>query len=178
MDRKEYNQCVGGHLKGKKLNKEERKVAFCVASKICSGKASTEDEARAICLQVKQAKRLEVTQPRQPAQAEPVPKANPMHPDECQPEAFFEAAKQYPGLFINVYQQDTDCEPCTQMRRKILDADLPYPIVDVPGDVCSEIADRLAVEMYPTLVLLKRGKPKAKWTGDTEMIIRKMLDSK
>lgn len=48
MDRKDYNACMRPHITGSKP-KEERKLAFCVGAKICSGKAKDEEEALKLC---------------------------------------------------------------------------------------------------------------------------------
>ena len=46
----EYRSCMSTHLKGKTgLSKEERTLQFCISSRICSGKASNEEEARRLC---------------------------------------------------------------------------------------------------------------------------------
>lgn len=47
-DREEYNACMRPYMTGSKP-KEQRKLDFCVGAKVCSGKAKTEEEARAIC---------------------------------------------------------------------------------------------------------------------------------
>ena len=47
--RQEYASCVGQHMKGKKLSKPERQLEFCVASKLCSKKSSTREEAIRLC---------------------------------------------------------------------------------------------------------------------------------
>jgi len=49
MDRVEYNACVGAGMKGKQLDKEQRKLEFCIVAKTCSGKAKSRDEAMAMC---------------------------------------------------------------------------------------------------------------------------------
>ncbi len=49
MDRALYNSCIGGKLKGLHLSKEERKLEFCIVSKVCSGKAADRDAAIAAC---------------------------------------------------------------------------------------------------------------------------------
>jgi len=49
MDRASYNACIGKAIRGKKLTKEERKLEFCIVSKLCSGKTSSRDEAQRIC---------------------------------------------------------------------------------------------------------------------------------
>ena len=49
MDRATYNACIGNAMRGRKLTREERKAAFCAASKVCSGKAKSQDEAKKIC---------------------------------------------------------------------------------------------------------------------------------
>jgi hypothetical protein len=49
VDRATYNTCVADRLRGQQLTKEERRLAFCMASKICSGKCSSEEEATNVC---------------------------------------------------------------------------------------------------------------------------------
>ncbi len=49
MDRKAYNLCMSPHMKGTGLSKEQRQMKMCVGAKLCTGKASTEKEAIAIC---------------------------------------------------------------------------------------------------------------------------------
>lgn len=49
MDREKYNACMSPFIRGKDKTKEERQMGFCVGAKLCSGKAKTEEEARAIC---------------------------------------------------------------------------------------------------------------------------------
>lgn len=49
MDRVAYNTCMRPFITGKDKTKEERQQGFCVGAKLCSGKAKTEEEARAIC---------------------------------------------------------------------------------------------------------------------------------
>jgi len=46
--REQYNACMRPYITGSKP-KEERKRAFCVGAKICSGKARTEEEADQLC---------------------------------------------------------------------------------------------------------------------------------
>jgi len=45
--RTEYNKCMVPYMKG---SGEDKKLGFCVGAKICSGKATSEDQARQICL--------------------------------------------------------------------------------------------------------------------------------
>jgi hypothetical protein len=66
MDRATYNACIGDKMRGQKLTMEQRKAAFCEASKLCSGKASSEEEAKKICsipkpLKVRPVSTMEVT---------------------------------------------------------------------------------------------------------------------
>lgn len=56
MDRQKYNACISSGLKGKQLGKEERKLEFCIVSKLCSGKARNREEATLICSQPKEPK--------------------------------------------------------------------------------------------------------------------------
>ncbi len=49
MNRQAYNTCMSPHMKGKGLTKEQRQMKMCVGAKLCTGKASTEKEAIALC---------------------------------------------------------------------------------------------------------------------------------
>ena len=46
MDRKEYTTCMKPYMTGGGPNRKER---FCLGSKLCSGKASTKEEAAKLC---------------------------------------------------------------------------------------------------------------------------------
>lgn len=47
--REEYTSCMTPYMKGTGRSKEERQAAMCVGAKICSGKASNEQEAQQLC---------------------------------------------------------------------------------------------------------------------------------
>lgn len=49
MGKEDYRNCVGAGLKGKTLGKEERKLEFCIISKLCSQKAKDREEAKKLC---------------------------------------------------------------------------------------------------------------------------------
>jgi hypothetical protein len=51
MSKGEYTGCMAPKLKGipKGISKKERGDKFCEISKVCSGKAATEAEARQMC---------------------------------------------------------------------------------------------------------------------------------
>ena len=49
MDRIAFNACMSPWIKGKGRTKDERKQRFCIGAKICSGKASNEEEAIQLC---------------------------------------------------------------------------------------------------------------------------------
>lgn len=49
MDRAKYNECMRPYITGTGRSKEERTLAFCIGAKVCSGKASSEEEAAQIC---------------------------------------------------------------------------------------------------------------------------------
>lgn len=51
MDRATYNQCVAAALRGQHFSGPERKREFCIASKTCSGKAESRDQANQLCEQ-------------------------------------------------------------------------------------------------------------------------------
>lgn len=53
-DRQEYNQCMRPYITGKKAL-EQRRLDFCIGAKMCSGKVSSKDEAKEICLAPKPA---------------------------------------------------------------------------------------------------------------------------
>jgi hypothetical protein len=53
MDKKQYTSCMASGLKGKQMDKNERKTEFCILSKTCSGKASSREQARVLCAQPK-----------------------------------------------------------------------------------------------------------------------------
>ena len=59
MDRKQYNQCMVPFMKGSKV-KEQRQFDMCVGAKLCSGKAETEEEAKAICSLPKEPKPVKI----------------------------------------------------------------------------------------------------------------------
>ncbi len=50
MDRKAYNSCLSPYIKGKGKPKEQRRLDFCIGAKMCTSKASNQDEAKKICL--------------------------------------------------------------------------------------------------------------------------------
>lgn len=56
--REEYRSCIAKGLKGKQLNKEERKLEFCIVSKLCSKKSKNREDAREVCLLPKEPKPL------------------------------------------------------------------------------------------------------------------------
>ena len=54
MDREKYNSCMRPYISG---HHEDRKMAFCVGAKICSGKAGNEKDAEKQCLEAPPASR-------------------------------------------------------------------------------------------------------------------------
>jgi hypothetical protein len=50
MDRTEYNSCMSPWIKGKGISQEDRRLNFCAGAKVCTGKASSIEEAKKICL--------------------------------------------------------------------------------------------------------------------------------
>jgi len=50
MKQEEYRSCVGKNLKGKTgLSPEERKLEFCIVSRLCSKKVASREEAKISC---------------------------------------------------------------------------------------------------------------------------------
>lgn len=64
MKREEYNSCISVGLKGKKFDKEQRKLEFCIVSKTCSGKAKDREEAKYLCSLPKEPKPAKVSKRR------------------------------------------------------------------------------------------------------------------
>ena len=48
-DREQFRSCMSDAMTGKTYTKEERKLAFCVSAKLCSGKSTSKEEAIEIC---------------------------------------------------------------------------------------------------------------------------------
>lgn len=97
-------------------------------------------------------------------------------PPECDPETFKEAAKMYKDLYVQVIGEA--CEPCDELKELIKDAEIAIPIVEVHAGACSRIADELEVDVFPTVIKLKRGKVKTRHTGDPKKILKKMVNGK
>ncbi len=49
MDRKAYTSCMTPHMKGTGKTKEQRQNDMCIGAKLCTGKASTHEEAERLC---------------------------------------------------------------------------------------------------------------------------------
>lgn len=50
MNQQDYRACMAQGLKGKRgLSKSERQLLFCAQSRLCSGKAKTDEEAAQLC---------------------------------------------------------------------------------------------------------------------------------
>lgn len=81
----------------------------------------------------------------------------------CSVEEFIEAASQFPELYISVVSEA--CGPCGDLKARIREADIPHPIVEVPADLCLEIADHYEVRITPTIIHLQSGKVLTKHSG-------------
>lgn len=102
-------------------------------------------------------------------------KPPPINPQQCpDPDLFFQAVTQMEQVYINVYPQESDCEACNDFRQKILEAEIPTPIVDLPGDACTQLAEKLGVEVYPTVILMRNGQIINRYAGSNEQTIEKM----
>lgn len=49
MDRARFNTCIKEALQNRSLTKEQRRLEFAIAAKLCSGKAQTREEALTLC---------------------------------------------------------------------------------------------------------------------------------
>ena len=62
MDRQKYNNCLSKGLAGKTFTPAERRLEFCVVSKLCSSKSKTREEALTVCRQPKPPKPVKLRQ--------------------------------------------------------------------------------------------------------------------
>ena len=179
MKREEYNACMCKGMTGKKLSKDERKLEFCVVAKTCVNPNMSRDEAASVCKLPKPPKA--VKQPKKGAEAAPavvqqqapeISSSRKPSDAECNPEVFMEAAKMYKKLYVTV--TDEGCTPCDELKRGLQTANVPHPIVSVPAEHCSDIADALGVRAFPTVVLMERGKVKKTYEGNPDNILDKM----
>lgn len=97
-------------------------------------------------------------------------------PSHCDPVNFLEASKMYPQVYALFYSDM--CEPCEELIKKARATDIPFPVVEVPADECSQLAEALNVDVVPTVVLVKRGKVKKIIRGSPDQIIKKMVAGK
>ena len=63
MNMNDYRTCMSSGLKGKKLSKEERKLEFCIQSRLCSNKSKDRIEAEKICSLPKEPKEPKADKP-------------------------------------------------------------------------------------------------------------------
>lgn len=92
--RKEYNACIRPYITGSKP-KEQRKLDFCVGAKICSGKASSKEEAIQLCSLPKEPKTT----------IEPAQQASPPKNDSC-------ASVINMGTWVQQPDGNGVCRPC------------------------------------------------------------------
>jgi hypothetical protein len=163
VDRAAYNACVGEGMKGKHLTKDERKLEFCIASKLCSGKAGDRDEAQRLCSLPKPPKEPKLRRHR--AEATPAPD------DACDLNQFLDVASQFNNVYIGVL--GSNCAPCRELDRMIKKTEIPHPVVYVP-ETCDAILNQLGIEMFPTVVKMSKGKVVAKHEGNPEATIEAM----
>lgn len=90
----------------------------------------------------------------------------------CELDTFNEVTKQIKKLYVAIVTDD--CIGCESFKTKIKQANVPYPIVEIPGDICFEIADNFQVRMVPSVILLENGRVKNKHVGSADQIIEKM----
>lgn len=161
MDRAQYSGCIGDAMRGKKLTREERKLEFCVASKLCSGKASSQEEARQICSLPKPPKEPKVRKHRTEAPAD----------NTCDLAQFLDISSQFNNVYIGVLGKG--CTPCKELDHMIRQNEIPHPVVYVP-ETCEAILNKLGVEMFPTVIKMSKGKIVAKHEGSPETTIEAM----
>ena len=92
--------------------------------------------------------------------------------EACGLSVFQEAAEQYDKLYVSILGEL--CQPCQELKQLVRDADIPYPIVEVPSGICPEIAGYYGAVATPTVVLLSRGNVIAKHNGPPEAIVERM----
>ena len=162
MKQEEYRACISNALKGKKFTKEERKQEFCIASKLCSQKSSSHEEARKLCLEPK---------PFKPPKQRKTVKQLEKEQEACNPEVFNELISQFNNVYIDVLT--LRCAPCQELDNLIHQADLPYQVVQVP-DSCLEILNQLEVDAFPTVIHMSKGKIVNRFVESPQDTIEKM----
>ena len=100
-------------------------------------------------------------------------------PSHCDPNGFKAAAAQYKKLYVLIQPEQSECPACQELDGLISRADIKTPIVKVPGDTCSAIADELGVGQYPTVVLMRGGKAVKTHKGiPNSEIVKRMVAGK
>lgn len=94
-------------------------------------------------------------------------------PQHCNTLGFIEQSEQYKDLYALVHSDH--CAPCHELVQLARDTDIPTPVVEVPADQCPALADALGVEVFPSVVHLRKGKISKVLTGSPEDLIDKML---
>lgn len=138
MDRKQYNECVGEGLRGKKFSPGERRKEFCVLSKTCSRKASSREEAERMC-------EASLSQPR-----------------EHKPRKGHRAVANQGGMRL-ILLTTSDCGPCAAAKQYLKDKLDKGLIVELNIQRSNEAADLVAKYGFTSvpklLVLDDEGKP-------------------
>lgn len=138
MDRHQYSQCVGDRMRGLKVTPQERKGAFCRSAKICSGKASSDEEAARMC-------EISASQPKAPRASKGTRRA---------------PAK---GGMRLVLLTTTDCKPCAaakQFLKSKLDKGLIQELNIQKSDEGADLAAKFGFNSVPKLLVLdEEGKP-------------------
>ena len=137
MDKKKYNTCVGDALRGKSYTKEERKMEFCIASKLCSGKSSSREAAIKTC-------EAKASQPK-PATTSKT------------------RGKQKGGTIRLVLLTTTDCKPCseakTYLKEHIDRGDVEILNIQKSG-FAADMASKYHIVSVPKLLVVdSEGKP-------------------
>jgi len=152
MERKKYNQCIADAMRGKKLGGPERKREFCITAKICSGKASSREQANEQCeISAQQPKERKAKRGRR------APAAN-------------------QGGMRLVLLTTSDCKPCTAARNYLqnkIDSGLIQVLNIQKSDEAADLAAQYGFQSVPKLLVLdEEGKPFSELQiTDTEQMI-------
>lgn len=136
--RAEYNECIAEQLRGKSFSPTERRKEFCIASKLCSNKASSREEAKQIC---------EVSMSK---------------PKERKTKRGRRTRLAQVGMRI-VLLTTTDCRPCTVAKEYLKDKLESGEIEELniqKSDEAADLAAKHGFQSVPKLLVLdKDGKP-------------------
>ncbi len=95
-------------------------------------------------------------------------------PGHCDIGNFKEAARQYKELYL--YIGAAGCEPCTEMKPFLAEIEQAskIPVVEIEAGECPNIVEELDVNVFPTMLKMKKGKVVSRHEGVTPALLEKL----